>query len=117
MDEIDKQIVEILSKQGRLQWKELGEAVHLSGPAAAERVRRLEKQGIICGYKAVVDESKTGRATTALITIILSSGRHGPVRSKESWISCSAPRRGFSRTSSARWRSCWGCATARGTGR
>ena len=80
MDEIDKQIVEILGKQGRLQWKELGEAVHLTGPAVAERVRRLEKQGIICGYQAVVDESKTGRATTALITIILSSGRHGEMQ-------------------------------------
>ncbi|WP_214417183.1 Lrp/AsnC family transcriptional regulator [Sphaerisporangium fuscum] len=56
-----------LQVDARLSYSELSRRVHLSAPAVAERVRRLEESGIISGYHARVDLGRAGRKVSALI--------------------------------------------------
>jgi Lrp/AsnC family leucine-responsive transcriptional regulator len=56
-----------LQADARLSFSELSRRVHLSPPAVAERVRRLEEAGIISGYHAHVDLAKTGWTVIAII--------------------------------------------------
>ncbi len=59
-DEIDKKILEVLQKDGRITMKKLGEIVHLSSPAVTERVQKMESMGVIDSYTAKVDPRAMG---------------------------------------------------------
>ena len=50
MDAIDYKALLILQKDGRATWATLGSALHLTPPAVADRVRRLEETGVITGF-------------------------------------------------------------------
>lgn len=76
MDATDHEILKCLQENGRMLWKEIGARVHLTGQAVAERVHRLEDQGVIKGYTIALDDSMLGVTQVALITIFLRSGRH-----------------------------------------
>lgn len=52
LDKIDRNILRILQDDGRISFTELGERVGLSTTPCTERVRRLEREGIIQGYNA-----------------------------------------------------------------
>ena len=67
MDQTDLKIISILQKDGRISMKELGREVSLSPPAVAERVKRLEDDGVIEKYKAVVNNEKVGKPICVLI--------------------------------------------------
>ncbi|WP_433378688.1 Lrp/AsnC family transcriptional regulator [Actinoplanes sp. CA-142083] len=67
MDAMDWALLRELQDDARLSYSELSRRVHLSPPAVAERVRRLEETGVITGYHAHVDLAKTGREVLALI--------------------------------------------------
>jgi Lrp/AsnC family transcriptional regulator, leucine-responsive regulatory protein len=54
-----------------MSWRELGELVHLSPTSTGERVRRLERLGIISGYRAVVDPAALGRTLSAVVELQL----------------------------------------------
>ncbi|MFC7620047.1 Lrp/AsnC family transcriptional regulator [Microlunatus sp. GCM10028923] len=69
MDETDWRILGELQADGRLSYKELGRRVHLSAPAIAERVRRLETAGVIAGYGANVDAAKAGQPLLAFLQL------------------------------------------------
>jgi Lrp/AsnC family leucine-responsive transcriptional regulator len=56
----DARILDILQRDGRRPYAELGAEVGMSGPSAHERVKKLEARGIIRGYGAVVDPVKLG---------------------------------------------------------
>jgi Lrp/AsnC family transcriptional regulator, leucine-responsive regulatory protein len=56
-----------LQADARLSYSELSRRVHLSAPAVAERVRRLEEGGVISGYHAHVDLAGAGRGVVAMI--------------------------------------------------
>ncbi|MDH2426287.1 Lrp/AsnC family transcriptional regulator [Sphaerisporangium sp. TRM90804] len=56
-----------LQADARLSFSELSRRVHLSAPAVAERVRRLEQTGVITGYHARVDLSRAGHTVSALV--------------------------------------------------
>lgn len=58
MDATDKKIISILQRNGRVSIQQLADSIFLSGPAAAERVKKLEDQGIIKGYTALIDPVK-----------------------------------------------------------
>jgi Lrp/AsnC family leucine-responsive transcriptional regulator len=58
--------------------KELGEKVHLTGPAATARVAKLEDNGVIEGYTIKVNQVKLGFYIHAFITIITQSTNHQP---------------------------------------
>ena len=70
MDAIDWHLLEVLQEDGRLTWAELGRRVNLSPPAVAERVHRLEDQGVIKGYRAEVDLARLGLPMQAVIRIV-----------------------------------------------
>lgn len=76
LDATDQAILELLRKNARLQWREIGEQVHLTGQAVANRIRRMEEAGIIEGYEARINEKQLGNAVTAFITILMKSNDH-----------------------------------------
>ncbi len=67
MDAMDWAILAELQADARLSYSELSRRVHMSAPAVAERVRRLEETGVISGYHAHVDLAAAGRTVRALI--------------------------------------------------
>ncbi|MEH1013602.1 Lrp/AsnC family transcriptional regulator [Micromonospora sp. CPCC 206060] len=67
MDEMDWALLRELQADARLSFSELSRRVHLSPPAVAERVRRLEESGVITGYHAHIDLARAGRSVVALI--------------------------------------------------
>ncbi|SHJ23088.1 Lrp/AsnC family transcriptional regulator, leucine-responsive regulatory protein [Clostridium cavendishii DSM 21758] len=75
MDYTDYKIIEILLEDGRIPMKELAKRVALSAPAVAERVKRLEEENIITGYKAKVNYEKLGKKINVLINIDISGQR------------------------------------------
>ena len=68
-DGTDHRILEELQEDGRLSLAELGRRVGLSPPAVAERVQRLERDGVITGYHATVNPRAIGYALTTVIRI------------------------------------------------
>ncbi|OON64302.1 hypothetical protein B0920_13530 [Massilia sp. KIM] len=69
LDAKDRRILEHLQADARLTLAEVGRRVHLSQPAVAERVRRMEAAGVITGYHATVDPSSLGYGIAAFIRI------------------------------------------------
>jgi Lrp/AsnC family transcriptional regulator, leucine-responsive regulatory protein len=68
-DHYDTRILAELQADARLSMAELGRRVHLSQPAVAERVRKLEDAGVITGYRAVVNPAKLGYLIRALVRV------------------------------------------------
>jgi len=68
-DNIDKQIIEILQREGRITMTELGRRVELTTPAVTERVRRLEENGVIRGFRADVCPAALGKPYMAFLSI------------------------------------------------
>ena len=68
-DSTDGLILAELQRDGRVTFAELGRRVGLSAPAVAERVQRLEDEGVILGYRAVVDPRAVGFALSAIIRV------------------------------------------------
>jgi len=73
LDRIDRKILDLLQRQGRMTMTELGEQIGLSTSPCAERVRRLERQGVITGYHARIDPKAVGRPLLVFVEITLSS--------------------------------------------
>jgi len=67
MDRIDHQIVALLRENARRSFQDIGSRVSLSAPAVKRRVDRLEREGVITGYAAVVDPGKLGWGTMAVV--------------------------------------------------
>jgi Lrp/AsnC family transcriptional regulator, leucine-responsive regulatory protein len=76
MDEIDVKILDILQDKGRMRRNELAEAVGLSLPSVSDRLRKLEEQKIILGYRAFLDYRSVGKDITAFIFVTVDSSRH-----------------------------------------
>jgi len=68
-DVTNRRILEELQGDGRISLAELGRRVGLSPPAVAERVQRLERDGVITGYHATVNPRALGYALTTVIRI------------------------------------------------
>ena len=69
MEQLDREIVELLVKDGRMSYTDLGKATGLSTSAVHQRVRRLEQRGVIKGYTALIDAESVGLAMTAFISV------------------------------------------------
>ena len=69
MDEIDRDIVRVLHANGRLSQEQLAREVHLSRPAVHERIKRLEEEGVIRGYRALLDWNALGYQLTAFTQV------------------------------------------------
>ncbi|MGN6432135.1 MAG: Lrp/AsnC family transcriptional regulator [Gaiellaceae bacterium] len=75
IDATDRKIIGELTTDGRVSLAELGRRVSLSPPAVAERVQRLERAGIITGYRAELDPRALGYQLTAIVRIKPAPGR------------------------------------------
>jgi Lrp/AsnC family transcriptional regulator, leucine-responsive regulatory protein len=69
VDSIDEKLITILQKNARLSLKQIAEMVYLSSPAVSARIDALEKQGVLTGYMATVDNLKLGFHITAFINL------------------------------------------------
>jgi Lrp/AsnC family transcriptional regulator, leucine-responsive regulatory protein len=74
MDAIDSEILRLLRDDARISWRDLGAAVGLSANAAADRVRRLRRSGVITRFVALVDPAAGGRRLEALVGVTLANG-------------------------------------------
>lgn len=74
LDRTDIVLLAELQRDGRLTNAELAERVHLSASACLRRVQRLEREGVIRGYRAEVDAARLGLGLQAFVRVRL--GRH-----------------------------------------
>lgn len=74
LDDLDWQLLDELQADARLSYNELARRVHLSPPAVADRVRRLERRGVIVGYQAQVDPASAGLPIQAYIQLRCANG-------------------------------------------
>jgi Lrp/AsnC family leucine-responsive transcriptional regulator len=72
-DATDRRLLSVLQRSGRITNAELAEAVNLSASACHRRVQRLESEGIIARYVAILDARRMGRPTTVFVEITLQS--------------------------------------------
>ncbi len=78
MDSLDRDILRALEDDGRMRWGELAARVHLSPNAVAERVRRLQRSGVIAGFSVRRDWATLGQPIHAYVDIKLVPGAdHG----------------------------------------
>ncbi|MCO5056091.1 Lrp/AsnC family transcriptional regulator [Thermomonas sp.] len=73
LDRIDLQLLALLQREGRHTNAELAEKVHLSASACLRRVQRLEREGVIIGYRAEVDPERLGLGLQAFVRVQLKS--------------------------------------------
>ena len=71
MDSMDRSILKCLSENSRQSATEISRTVHLSIAAVIERIRKLERNGIIRQYTIVTDQRKMGNEVTALMEVSL----------------------------------------------
>jgi DNA-binding Lrp family transcriptional regulator len=71
LDRTDRKILELLQQDCRITIKELAEKLHLSNTPVYERVKKLERSGIIKNYVAMLDPEKIDRNMTVFISILL----------------------------------------------
>lgn len=69
MDRIDLQILRELQEDGRLSNQELAQRIGLSPSPCMRRVRQLEQDGVIQGYRAVIDPAAVGRSFEVLVSV------------------------------------------------
>lgn len=73
LDAIDLQILELLTKNGKLGNKEIAAVIGLSTTPTFERIKRLERKGIIKGYTAILDKKKIGKGLQVFCQVSLKS--------------------------------------------
>jgi len=76
LDNIDFQILRLLTENSRVQWKDLGEQIHMTGQAVGNRIKKLEDSGVIKAYSLIVDETKLGLSYTAFVIIYMKTANH-----------------------------------------
>jgi Lrp/AsnC family transcriptional regulator, leucine-responsive regulatory protein len=69
VEEIDRRILSLLAGDGRMSFTDLARQTGLSVSATHQRVRRLERRGLIRGYAAVINPAEAGLPLTAFISI------------------------------------------------
>jgi len=69
MDKIDIKLISLLQKNARLPLKQLAQQIFLSPPATATRIEKLEKQNIITGYQATIDQIQVGYHIKAFVNL------------------------------------------------
>ena len=86
LDEIDKRIVAALQTEGRLAIVDLADRVGLSATPCQRRVKRLEEEGVITRYAALVAPSKVGLSLQALVQVTLDDHSEKTVEAFEAAI-------------------------------
>jgi len=76
IDQTDYEILKLLGENSRIQWKELGQKIHMTGQAVGNRIRRLEDLGIIEQYTIAINRTKLGQIVTAFVTVFVKTANH-----------------------------------------
>jgi Lrp/AsnC family transcriptional regulator, leucine-responsive regulatory protein len=76
LNPIDYNLIDLLQKNARITQSEMATAVGLSQPAVAERLRKLEQEGVITGYVARVNARRLGKDITAFIGVGIEHPKH-----------------------------------------
>lgn len=71
LDDFDRAILEVLQREGKISAQELAQKTHLSASPSWRRVRRLEKEGVIERYAAILDPGKLGFGLIAYVHVSL----------------------------------------------
>jgi len=69
MDDVDLRIIELLEENGRLSHEEISKLLHISRPAVHQRVAKLEKNGVIKGYRGIIDWRKLEQKIKVMIFV------------------------------------------------
>ncbi len=86
LDAIDRKILELLQRDGRMSNVDLASQVHLSAPQCFRRVRALEERGVLRGYRADVAPQALGLGVTAYVSLNITAAAFARVRSIEALI-------------------------------
>jgi len=79
LDNIEKQILTLLQKDSTITIKQMAESLHLSTTPIFDRMKRMEKAGVIKNYVAIVDGKKIGKSLTVFINISLKEHGKGAI--------------------------------------
>lgn len=80
LDRFDRAILRELSLDGRMSATELGRRIGLSKSPTQARMKRLEEEGVITGYRATLDPAKIGLAHVAFVEVRLSDTREAALQ-------------------------------------
>jgi len=75
IDEVDRRILQQLRTDCRMSYREIAKKTRISVGTALNRIRRMEKAGVILGYSARVDSEKVGYELTGIAEITVSKGK------------------------------------------
>lgn len=75
IDDVDRRILEVLQRDGRITNADLAEEIGLTPAPTLARVKKLEEAGYIKRYAAILDQAKLGLPVTVFVSIILESHR------------------------------------------
>ncbi|MFD0483442.1 Lrp/AsnC family transcriptional regulator [Kineococcus sp. GCM10028916] len=84
LDDVDRELLVLLARDGRATYNELGARVGLSAPAAKRRVDRLVADGVIASFTAVVDPAALGWRTEAFVEVRC-HGTVSPAELRRAW--------------------------------
>ena len=87
-DEIDRKILMLLQNDARLSNAAIAEQVGLTASTVYERIKKLEKKGIIQGYRAIVDPNLIGKPITAFVRLVVGTMTDNYVADKKDFVSC-----------------------------
>ncbi|ENP8353766.1 Lrp/AsnC family transcriptional regulator [Vibrio sp. B513a] len=73
MDKIDRQLINLMQKDATLTTAELADQVGLSASPCARRIKRLEQEDVISGYRAIVSRDTVGIAMTVFVEVSLNN--------------------------------------------
>lgn len=80
IDNLDLEIINILSENSKLTFKEIGDKVHLTGQAVGSRINKLTNEGVIENFTITLNKEKLGVNITALIKIYMTTHDHSKVK-------------------------------------
>lgn len=102
LDRIDLRILRVLQDDARITHQKLAEVVHLSASSVHERVKRLQRDGFILGYRAQLNPEKLGAALMVFVEVLLDRTVHdvmdtfkGAVQARPEILECHLVAGGF----------------------
>jgi len=82
LDETDREILRVLTEDGRRSYSDIAETVDLSPPAVSDRIDRLQELGVIRRFTVDIDRALLREGTAALVTVRASPGAGERVRDR-----------------------------------
>ena len=76
LDQVDRDILNILQLDGRSSASHIAEEIGMSIPAVTDRIKKLQESGVIMGFTALLDQRKVGLDVSGFITVISESSSH-----------------------------------------